>query len=389
MSLIQNINYLARNLSTLEEAKGLLTPKAIKAMEAALGLPLQAVVEDLKKGTTPDGKRKLDIDVHVNSLGDPSSVLYSAVTITGSVNRQALRVEFEKPTFHLDEILEEILAAIEAYNVLVVSKELSQITNIAAEIQQSESVCGSSWILRITDKDPQAGETVLSSVQLHTVTSSTYAAEPDPVYNWYKSSSALLLMSTIEERDNMQEYYYQEWLEYMHITSQEHSAQWLEYVHTVTQERTQEWEAWLGVQGYIDRGVYFSGMVIESYSEIFSHEGIAYRLKPSEKLPTQLKGELKDHLDKLVQTEFIVSSTHYAEVRARQEADDNLQAQISGAAPLEASAFSPISWHKQEVQNSVTIPPQQNAWSFGPSMAIAEGQSVTIGENSHWTIAIS
>ena len=81
MSLIQNINYLARNLSTLEEAKGLLTPKAIKAMEAALGLPLQAVVEDLKKGTTPDGKRKLDIDVRVNSLGDPSSVLYSAVTI--------------------------------------------------------------------------------------------------------------------------------------------------------------------------------------------------------------------------------------------------------------------------------------------------------------------
>ena len=374
MSLIQNINYLARNLSTLEEAKGLLTPKAIKAMEAALGLPLQAVVEDLKKGTTPDGKRKLDIDVRVNSLGDPSSVHYSAVTVTGSVNSQALRVEFEKPVFRLEDILEEILAAIEAYNVQAATKELSKIINIAAEIQQSETVCGASWILRITDKDPQAGETVLSSVQLHTVSSSTYAVESDPMYNWYKSSSALLLLTTIEERDNMQEYYYQEWLE---------------YVHTVTQERTQEWEAWLGAQGYIDRGVYFSGMVIESYSEIFSHEGIAYRLKPTEKLPAQLKGEPEDQLDRLVQTEFIVSSTHYAEVRARQEADVNLQAQISGAAPLEASAFSPISWHKQVVQNSVTIPPQQNAWSFGPSMTIAEGQSVAIGENSHWTIAIS
>ena len=128
-------------------------------------------------------------------------------------------------------------------------------------------------------------------------------------------------------------------------------------------------------------------MVIESYNEIFSHEGIAYRLKPTEKLPAQLKGELEDQLDRLVQTEFIVTSTHYAEVRARQEADDNLQAQISGAAPLEASAFSPISWHKQVVQNSVDIPPKQNAWSFGPTMTIAAGQSVTIGENSHWTIA--
>lgn len=70
-----------------------------------------------------------------------------------------------------------------------------------------------------------------------------------------------------------------------------------------------------------------------------------------------------------------------------QAADANLQSQISGGTPLEASAFSEISWHGQTVENSVTIPDNQNAWSFGPTMTIAVGQTVTVGSNSFWTIA--
>lgn len=68
-------------------------------------------------------------------------------------------------------------------------------------------------------------------------------------------------------------------------------------------------------------------------------------------------------------------------------ADANLQAQITGSIPVEASAFSPISWHDQSVDNSVVIPANKNAWSFGPTMTISPGQTVTIGTNSFWTIA--
>lgn len=75
------------------------------------------------------------------------------------------------------------------------------------------------------------------------------------------------------------------------------------------------------------------------------------------------------------------------EATYRQEADANLQAQLTGNVPLEASAFSPISWHKQVIENSVDIPDDVNAWSFGPTMTIAHGQAVTIGNNSFWTIA--
>lgn len=75
------------------------------------------------------------------------------------------------------------------------------------------------------------------------------------------------------------------------------------------------------------------------------------------------------------------------ERNARMSADANLQDQLTGDTPLEASAFSEISWHGQVVENSVTIPDNKNAWSFGPVMTVAAGQAVTIGSNSFWTIA--
>lgn len=68
-------------------------------------------------------------------------------------------------------------------------------------------------------------------------------------------------------------------------------------------------------------------------------------------------------------------------------ADDFLQAQISGGEPLQASAFSPISWHDQVIVNSVTIPANKNAWSFGPTLALSESATVTLEEGSFWTIS--
>ena len=68
-------------------------------------------------------------------------------------------------------------------------------------------------------------------------------------------------------------------------------------------------------------------------------------------------------------------------------ADANIQSQLAGEVPLEASAFSPISWHDPIIENSVTIPENKNAWSSGPTMTIGAGQTITIGLNSFWTIA--
>ena len=68
-------------------------------------------------------------------------------------------------------------------------------------------------------------------------------------------------------------------------------------------------------------------------------------------------------------------------------ADANLQEQLTGEVPLEASVFSPISWHDQVIETSVSIPDNKNGWSFGPTIILAEGVTVTIGDSSFWTIA--
>lgn len=74
------------------------------------------------------------------------------------------------------------------------------------------------------------------------------------------------------------------------------------------------------------------------------------------------------------------------EAEQRQAADASLQEQLSGGVPM-GSAFSEISWHGQQITNSINIPDGVNAWSFGPTMQIADGQVVTVGVGSAWTIA--
>lgn len=76
-----------------------------------------------------------------------------------------------------------------------------------------------------------------------------------------------------------------------------------------------------------------------------------------------------------------------AEAAYRQNADASLQEQLNGVNPPMGSAFSIISWHAQRIENSITIPDNVNAWSFGPVLTIETGQAVTIGANSYWTIA--
>lgn len=75
------------------------------------------------------------------------------------------------------------------------------------------------------------------------------------------------------------------------------------------------------------------------------------------------------------------------EINARVDADFSLQDQLNGVNPPMGSAFSIISWHDQIITNSIAIPDNKNAWSFGPTITIAAGQVVSIPVNSFWTIA--
>lgn len=86
-------------------------------------------------------------------------------------------------------------------------------------------------------------------------------------------------------------------------------------------------------------------------------------------------------------TEAVRKQEFDGEVSARIAGDNSLQDQINGTNPPMASAFSVISWHDQAVTNSITIPDNKNAWSFGPTITVTPGQVVTIGDGSFWTVA--
>ena len=86
-------------------------------------------------------------------------------------------------------------------------------------------------------------------------------------------------------------------------------------------------------------------------------------------------------------TEAVRKQEFDVEINARGGADINLQEQLNGVNPPMGSAFSEISWHGQLIANSIAIPDNVNAWSFGPTMTIGVGQVVEIGTGSFWTIA--
>lgn len=86
-------------------------------------------------------------------------------------------------------------------------------------------------------------------------------------------------------------------------------------------------------------------------------------------------------------TEAVRNQELTDESNARVGADISLQDQLNGTNPPMGSAFSVVSWHDQIITNSIAIPANKNAWSFGPTITIALGQVVEIGNNSFWTIA--
>lgn len=86
-------------------------------------------------------------------------------------------------------------------------------------------------------------------------------------------------------------------------------------------------------------------------------------------------------------TEAVRKLEFDVEANARVDADFSLQDQLNGTNPPMGSAFSMISWHDQTITNSIAIPANKNAWSFGPTITIALGQVVAIGTNSFWTVA--
>lgn len=403
-SFTQNINYLARNIHLLERGRELLTPSAVRALETAIKLPLDDIVLDVKKGVTEYGRRKIDVQPNLNSKRDSSWVTYSGITIFGTSRDEGYRINFA-PIFRPQDIAHQINLAIENFNTQVNDPE-RVINNLESQLVILDKPDdGHQWLLRYTDTtttDTSTGYTSLSRITLH-VTPETvqYAHEPNVEYFWYKTTSSILTLANsldiiisavIRAAESAQ------FAEIKAKQAEDHAKQTNADLQDVGLLRDQAEGLYLEVNtavtqflrtfGYTPIGPYSSGLVIEKLTDVVKFpNGTFWELKLTTTRPYIVVGNPHEDSQYMQEIPFATYKDLQKEAITRALGDANLQAQISNTVPLEASAFSPISWHAQSVENSVTIPPNKNAWSFGPTMTIAEGQTVTVGEGSTWTIA--
>lgn len=77
---------------------------------------------------------------------------------------------------------------------------------------------------------------------------------------------------------------------------------------------------------------------------------------------------------------YVFNGTDLTTIRSSVETDSLLNTAA-------VSQFSTLSWHPQIISEDVNIPKNVNAWSFGPTITIASGKKITVGEGSFWTIA--
>lgn len=140
--------------------------------------------------------------------------------------------------------------------------------------------------------------------------------------------------------------------------------------------------------GLIELGNYedLTGFVVTKVNEAFSYNFQSWIVKDESLLPYTLTGSWDVDKLRFRQYTFVTNSLFESEVSARQSGDASLQSQINSGIAVVFSPQSVIQYHNGVVTNSVVIPSGQNAWSFGPTIELANGVSVEIGNNSTWSI---
>lgn len=159
-------------------------------------LPFGEIVEDLKKGVSSAGKRKLDIETSGNGTGNHESVLYDKITVESVGGVHKLTHSFA-PTSRADELLTGLKEAIREFNESVPENGVVEDAKIELILQRSDLNIPL-WLIRVTDLGAEL--TRLSRVILHVSEgSSEFAKKPDLEFTWSKSTSSILLLGASQD----------------------------------------------------------------------------------------------------------------------------------------------------------------------------------------------
>lgn len=203
-SFIANVNALARELKLLERIDDTLKGNVLAILREVANENFQPLYDDIAKGVTVEGKRKLDIETGLNTRREMRHVTYNAITIQGRNGELQHKYTMKRPTYKIHEIYHEIEKAIEYFNSKVKAHNDAQTAagknSFQSEIRHLDfdlTDDGKSqfpYLVSITDaKNDIDARTVLSKVILH-VDERTLcdAREESPEFYWYKTTSAIL-----------------------------------------------------------------------------------------------------------------------------------------------------------------------------------------------------
>lgn len=183
-SLLSNVNAIAEQLALLQRVDKYLTPDNIKVMKNVVNANLHLIVEDIRKGVTERGARKLDIHLQGNSTRAIDYVLYDAMVLT-LTDGSKTTVTFE-PTYDISKIHLAFMEYIKA--------NPDTFIHTLAEVSTDTEYYTYPHLLRIIDTDILEFSNI-EYVNMRVSSGQAYAVDVFPDFNWFKTTSSLLLLS--------------------------------------------------------------------------------------------------------------------------------------------------------------------------------------------------
>lgn len=179
---VSNINILAENIHLLREQAPVLGNEGIQTLLVSSKTILKEVIEDVHKGATPQGYRKIDIDLEELMFRNmPALVDKAIITTTDGIEHE---YTFDKEVYSLVDVTYQL-------NLFFKQKqEEGKIVNTICEIIPTTGFF--LGMLRVRDSLETYGQfSNVKDIRLH-------RTKPDDwfMYDWYKTTSSILTLHT-------------------------------------------------------------------------------------------------------------------------------------------------------------------------------------------------
>lgn len=187
---VSSVNILANNIHLLVDQAEYMDNVGIQALLTASKSILKEVIDDVHKGATPEGYRKIDFDLEAN-LQESKNLVYYDKAIIDTTDAKQHVIKFQKPVYSLVDVTYQLVLGITDL------KAKGDVVNTEVEIIPQFGLF--SGMGRIKDSLEEFGQfSNIKQVTLFADKKSIPVANGDGiyVYDWYHTTSSILTLHT-------------------------------------------------------------------------------------------------------------------------------------------------------------------------------------------------